>query len=369
MPAFTRQVHTSALRGAEWLHGVSSPVTGRFMYGWVTALHVPLEGDHYLHQAGAAFALARAARYFGDDRYTLKARQAVLSLMAETTPDPRDPACRHTVFPAIAVNRLAAAGLLLMAIHELPAPADDLLKQGEELANYIHKQQRDDGSFRVVEGSDETPKDLETVQTYPGVALYGLMLSQRHRPAAWKTEVARRALPFYAAWWKANPNVACVPMLSAAFAEAYMVTKEPAFAAGVFEMTDWLCGLQYAKGEGRSPAWAGGFKGFADGKPVADVPTVQSAAYLEGLAQACRVTRQVPDAARFERYKDAAGNACQFLGGLQFGDDTTRHFAPNHRPLLLGGFYASHQDGNVCVTANRHAVAGMIAYLTFAAER
>src|SRR5262249_21824827 len=154
MPAFTRQVHTSALRGAEWLHGVNSPVTGRFMYGWVTALNVPLEGDHYLHQAGAAFALAGAARYFGDERYTLKARQAVLSLMAETMTDPRDANCRHTAFPAIAVNRLAAAGLLLMAIHELPAPAEDLLKQGEELANYIRKQQRDDGSFRVVEGTN-----------------------------------------------------------------------------------------------------------------------------------------------------------------------------------------------------------------------
>src|SRR5262245_6530005 len=129
MPAFTRQVHTSALRGAEWLHGVNSPVTGRFIYGWVTALNVPLEGDHFLHQAGATFALARAARYFGDERYTLKARQAVLSLMAETTTDPSNPTCRHTTFPAIAVNRLAAAGLLLMAIHELPAPADDLLKQ------------------------------------------------------------------------------------------------------------------------------------------------------------------------------------------------------------------------------------------------
>ena len=43
------------------------------------------------------------------ERYTLKARLAVLSLMAETTVDPRDPACRHTGFPAIAVNRLAGS--------------------------------------------------------------------------------------------------------------------------------------------------------------------------------------------------------------------------------------------------------------------
>jgi hypothetical protein len=369
MPPFTRQVHVSAHRGAEWLNSVNNPVTGRFIYGWVTALNIPLEGDHYLHQAGAAFALARAARYFGEDRYTLKARQAVLSLMAETAVDPGDPTCRHTAMPPLAVNRLAAAGLLLMAIHELPSPADDLLKQGEELANSIRKRQNDDGSFRVLDGTGEAAKDSEAVQTYPGIALYGLMLSQRHRPAPWKTDVARKAVVYYSAWWKANPNAASVPMLTAAFAEAYLLTKEPAFADCVFEMTDWVCGLQYLKDDVRKPVWIGGFRDFADGKPVAAAPTVRSAAYLEGLAQACRVTRQIPDAARYERYANTAAFACQFLMGLQFGEDSTRHFAPNHRSLLSGGFHTSHQDGNLCVTANRHAVAGMIQFLPFTVDR
>src|SRR4051812_11560712 len=57
MPPFTRQVHSAAHRGAEWMAAINNPVTGRFVYGWVTALNVPLEGDHLLHQAGAAFAL------------------------------------------------------------------------------------------------------------------------------------------------------------------------------------------------------------------------------------------------------------------------------------------------------------------------
>src|SRR5436305_10101200 len=38
MPAFTRQVHLSAQRGAEWLHRVDNPVTGRFLPGLVPAL-------------------------------------------------------------------------------------------------------------------------------------------------------------------------------------------------------------------------------------------------------------------------------------------------------------------------------------------
>jgi hypothetical protein len=369
MPPLTRAVHQIANRGAEWMNGVNNPVTGRFMYGWITSLNVPLEGDHYLHQAGAAFALARAARYYGDERYTLKARQAVLSLMAETALDTADPTCRHTTAPALAVNRLAAAGLLLMAIHELPTPAEDLLKQGDELANFIRKQQRADGAFRMVEGVDELPKDSEAVQIYPAMALNGLMLNQRHSPAAWKNDAVRKALPFYYASWKAKPNGDCVPLFSSAFTEAYILTKETPFAACVLEMADWICGLQYTKDDAPNADWVGGFKGFADGKPVASVPTAMGAKYLEGLAAACRVARQVPDAGRLERYKDAATNECQFLSSLQFTEDSTRHYAPNHRPLLLGGFHTSPVDGNLCITANQHTVAGMIQYLTFVADR
>jgi hypothetical protein len=289
--------------------------------------------------------------------------------MAETTTDPRDPSCRHTAFPALAVNRLGAAGLLLMAIHELPAPAEDLLNQGEGLANFIRKQQRSDGSFRLLDDADEFPKENEVSQTYPGFALYGLMLSQRNRPAAWKTEVARKALPFYHAWWNANANFAAAPMFSAAFAEAYLLTKEMGFATCVFAINDWVCSLQYTKDDARNPNWVGGFKSIADGKAVNALPTLQSAAQLEGLVQACRVTRQVPDATRYDRYKDVAAQTCQFLTGLQFNEDSTRHFASHHRSLLIGGFHMSAQDGNLRIDSHAPAVAGMIQYLAHAADR
>src|SRR2546421_5170437 len=60
----------SAQRGAEWLCRMNT-VKGRFVHGLTPALpDVVLEGDNYMRQAGAAFALARAARLLGDDRYT-----------------------------------------------------------------------------------------------------------------------------------------------------------------------------------------------------------------------------------------------------------------------------------------------------------
>ena len=52
-------------------------------------------------------------------------------------------------------------------------------------------------------------------------------------PAAWKTDVVRKALAYYRPWWRAHKNTALVPGQTAAYAEAYLLTKEPAFADAV----------------------------------------------------------------------------------------------------------------------------------------
>src|SRR5262249_34344371 len=158
----------------------------------------PMEGDHYLRQAGAAFALARAARFTGDARYAARATQAVLALLGDTTTDPADPQARYTALPTASVNRLGAAGLLVLAIHELPSPQADLLAKSEELCNFIRKQQRPDGSLACADDG-KAAEDPDGVNYYPGEALYGLMRSQQHAPAAWKTDAVRKALAHYRA--------------------------------------------------------------------------------------------------------------------------------------------------------------------------
>jgi hypothetical protein len=360
-----------AQRGAEWLHRVNL-ANGRFVYGMVPALNAPMEGDQFLAQAGAAFALARAARFTGDSRYALRARQAVLSLLAETRTDPADASCRCTVFPSVAVNRLAAAGLIVAAMHELPAPANDLLDQGEQLCCYIRKQQRADGSFSY----SDNPADAdplcgfpEGVNSFPGLALHGLMLSQRHRPAPWKDESARRALDYYRNWWQGHKALAFVPPMTAACAEAFLRTKDEAYARFVLEMSDWLCGFQYEEADPRYPLWRGGFMGCADGKPLAQAPTVETAGCAEALAEACRVARQLPDVQRYDRYRAALTKALQFLTTLQYTEDNTQHFSPSFRHVVLGGFHGSHQDGNLRVDYAQHAVSALVQYLTYSADR
>jgi hypothetical protein len=363
-------MYLSAQRGAEWL-ARTNRADGHFDNGYVPALRVVLEGDHFLRQAGAAFALARAARYSGDEQVTAIARQAVLTLLLHAGPDAEDANLRHTTLPSAVVNRLGAAGLLVLAINELPAPSDDLLEQSEELCAFLRKQQRADGSLCLSDtpgGPGADASEPDGINYYPGAALYGLMLSQRHRPAAWKTDVVRKALSYYRPWWRAHKTMALIPYQTAAYAEAYLLTKEQAFADCVIEMNDWLCGFQYVQIDASHPLWLGGFMGWADGKPAAVAPQVGSAAYAESLAEACRVARQAGDVARYRRYSDALERCLQFLVTLQYTEANTRHFADWYRPILVGGFYGAHQDGTLRIDYTQHAVCALVQYLRVSGE-
>jgi hypothetical protein len=111
----------------------------------------------------------------------------------------------------------------------------------------------------------------------------------------------------------------------------------------------------------------GGFMGWADGKAQAVAPQVGSAAYAEGLAEACRVARQAGDVPRFQRYRESLEHCLQFLTTLQYTEANAQHFADWYRPALLGAFHASHQDGDLRLDYTQHAVSALVGYLEHAA--
>jgi hypothetical protein len=360
-----RHFYLSAKSGMEWLARMNK-TDGRFFPGFIPALRVPVEGDSYLHQAGAAFALARAASFFQDDRAAALAKQALLTLLLETTVDAKSQV-RFTAAPEPFVNRLQSAGTLLLAIHELPSPAADLLGHAEQFAQYLRLQQQADGSF-VLNVEDEQAKSA-IVQYCSGPALHGLIRSQARQPAAWKLDGLRKACAYYRAYWQYNKNIAMIPEHSAAYAEAYLATKERPFADAVLEMNDWLCGLQYTSVDPRRSHWAGGFPLSSDAKGGASAPDISTAAAALSLAEACRVARFAGDAARLARYRGALENALLFVTNLQYTEANTPHFAEWYRQnFLLGSFHLSQQDGNVRIEYAQQATAALVQYLRFTAE-
>lgn len=358
------QIYWNAQRGADWLYRRNNR-DGRFVYGFQPSLNTVLEGNHYLRQIGAAFALARAARFLGDDRYAARATQALLLLLSDTVADPKHPDVRYTAMPSTVVNRLGSAGWLVLAIHELPAPKEDLLHLSDQLCNYIRQQQGSNGSLSYTDGGQEGLSDSDELSSCVGPALHGLMRSMQHRPQPWKLEVVRKARAYYHPRWQAHKTPTLCPALTAAYTEAFLLTQERAFADGVNEMNDWICGLQYERFDPQRPFWLGGFMGWANGKPVAEAPHVLSAAYAEGLAEACRVARATGDLARHQRYAEALEHSLQFLATLQYTTANTQHFADWYQEKLLGGFHASHQDGTLRIDYTQHAVSAMVQYLTY----
>jgi hypothetical protein len=361
------QILLSAHRGADWLYRMNG-VDGRFLVGQLPAVNAEMEGDHFLRQAGAALALARAARMTRDQNYADRATHSILVLLGETVVDAKDKTLRYTALPSAVVNRVAAAGLLAQAIHELPDPKSDLLDAAEQLCNYIRKQQRADGSICLSDSVEESNKAEEgdDGSPYPGVALAGLMRSHQRRPAAWKIDVVRKALTYYGPILKAHKDPVVLPAQAAAYAEAFLLTKEVAFADCVFAVNDEICEWQYDRLDPRHPDWWGGFMNWQDGKPVATAPTVGGAVLAEALVEAYRVARQADDAKHSHRYRTALELHFQFLTRLQYTQANTRHFADWYRPKVLGGFHVSAVDGNLNLDDTRHVVAAMTQYaLTF----
>jgi hypothetical protein len=366
-----KQMFLSLQGGASWLSRAHQ-VDGHFLFGtsFVPALNTSLEGDDYLQQIAAAFALARAARATGSQEYLAKARQAVTALLLDTVVDPKDPAARYTRLPSAVVNRLAATGLLVMAINELTAPADDLLVQSEQLCAYLRKQQQADGSLCFCDDPAQlrANADPDGIAYYPGVALYGLMLSQRHKPAAWKTDLVRSALRFYQPWWRSHKTMVLVPWHAAAYTEAFLLTREACFASCVNEMNDWLCGLQHVDLDRNHPFWIGGFMRWIDGKAVPLEPDVGSAACAESLAEGCRVAAKAGDLPRYQRYQRCLEACLQFLTTLQYSQANTQHFASWYRSRLLGGFHATPHDGSLRLDFTQHAVCALAQYLQWVAK-
>jgi hypothetical protein len=356
----------SAQRAGAWLRRANR-ADGRFVCAYVPALKTPLEGDYYLRQIGAALALARASRFLGKEEYAAVSRQAILTLLLDTSPDPADSQARQTTLPPVVINPVGSAGLLTAAIHELPSPGDDLLEQAEQLCNFLRKQQKSDGSLSVSTNSvDEM--DLTGMNLFPGMALYGLVRSQLLRPQPWKLDLLHKALGYYQTWWPSHQSPAFVPWQTAAFAEAFSMTRDKDYADFVFRMNDWLCDLQYAQLDPRHPLWTGGFMEWSDGKANPGAPHADSAAYAESLAEACRVAHQLGDKPRLERYREALERSLQFINTLQYTEANTQHFADWYRPILLGAFYTSHQNGDIRIDYTQHALCALVQYLRYSAE-
>jgi hypothetical protein len=370
-PQQTQAAVRAVLLGSAWMARMNQ-AQGRFLYGYNPALRIALSGDHDLRQARAAIALAQSARFSGDERQAVIASQAILALLAATKVDAADENCRIPLPLSPTCNRVGFAALLALAIYELSNPDPKLVAEAERLCAFLRRQCRPDGSvdYEETAGVDPEKVDPMGLNEYPGEALQAISAGNRVQPAAWKTEIATRGLAHYRARFKSNPHPLLAATLSAVAAELYRQGKSPEAAAAIFEMNDWLCGLQIAATDPRVPQWAGGFRTLRDGKVIDDPAGPESGLYIQSLALAYEINRQVPDLARGERYRSALLEGTRFVCTMQYVEANTRHFENTFRAqMLIGGFHLGPADGTLRIDLTATAVSGLLAFLSSGAEK
>ncbi len=342
-PVETMAAVQSCRDAADWCTRMSKS-DGRFMAGVDPALGRELQGNDFA-QACAALALARAARFTGDEKATAAASQACLSLLTLTKADTTDPTMRVPTIAADRGNKVGFAAVLATAIYDLPAPDAKLVAEADKLCKFLYTRLRSDGSVHYTEGEGSPTKtDPDGVNTYPGLCLQAVMASDRVSTEAWKRDALARGVKFYRDVFKASPtSELCGTLLPAVCDYALRVKDAKDAAAFAFEMTDWLCDRQYTASDARNLRWVGAFKPTAG-----DEPTARMCCGVEGLCAAVTLTTQVPDGTRYTRYRKAARDGMAFARSLQFGPATGAHFTPEFRAKYLdGGAHGSPTDGMI----------------------
>ncbi len=352
LTAHDRALYHSGKRAMDFLLR-NHTLEGRFIAGHDPLRGLELAGDDFVSQARAAYALALAAEYYRNPEAIAASKQTLLKLLdsseAKKSPHPS---------PA---DRAAANGILLAAIYAVPAPQTDLLDKADQLAMVL-------GSLRNAQGVLALADEF--IPSASGLALRGLMLSHARKPAPWKFDLVNKSRPFYLAWWRERKNVAMVVDHSAAYAEAFAVSKDLAFAHAVYEMNDWICSLQIddAADLGASAWGAGGFASVVAGKRTASAPDIGSALCAECLLHACRTAREAGDLSRYRRYRSALERSLKFLRTLQVTESKAGHFAPAYQARILGGYHNALADGAIRLENMQHALPALTGYLRESAK-
>lgn len=227
-------------------------------------------------------------------------------------------------------RKLGAAALAAMAIMRSPQRGEH--REAElRLCRLVDGLHRGDGSFQTYHGE---PQRDENQNFYPGEALllWAEMLAEA--PSAERRERFLRSFRYYRAWHRRNRNPAFVPWHTLAYAREWRRTNDDDLLQAVFEMNDWLLGMQQWE-SAEYPDVAGRF--YDPRHPAYGPPHASSTGvYMEGLAAAYALARQVRDDARAERYHMALLRALRNVAQLQFADDVDLFYVSRPDPVLGG---------------------------------
>lgn len=350
VPPETAQAILGMRTGAEWL-AKRQLTHGKFLIGLNPALRMPIDGDTDFRQAVATWGLAQAATFTGDDKLTAAASQAVLTLLTlcpeSSTPNgPQAPSSQVTGSP------VGFAAVLALSIYDLPKADPRLVQNADRICAYLRTQVNAEGMLSTPEKAD-----FELMAFVPGLVYRALVDCDAHAGRTTITAPIGTMTTAYRATFRTKPSVFLAAGFLPGAVDLYTINRSTDAAGMALEMADWLCTMQATRTNTRNFTTLGSFP------QTGQEPGYDSAFVVQSLAAATKLTRQLPDLARYPKYRNATVDGMTFLRSLQATADTTPHFTGEFRAeYLIGGVRVGLTDGNLRADAT---AATMLAYLQF----
>jgi hypothetical protein len=341
----TRQLNAMM---ADWLLS-HLHADGRMTYKWWPSRGEESSANNMIRQWMASVALVRHAVEKGDP---LLHEHAARNIDYNLSQFYREEAGGRGFILFRGKAKLGAAALAAMAIMLHPERARWSRFETNLLNTVLHLQD-ESGHFRTF----LHPQGREDNQNfYPGEALYYLALRYNKDKEPALVERIMRGMRYYKRWHLENRNPAFIPWHTQAYFALWKETRDEELAEWIFEMNDWLLGVQqwdsaeYPDTQGR----------FYDPKRRRFGPPHASSTgvYLEGLADAFVLARELGDDARMAAYRRAIVRGIRSIMQLQFVDEIDMFYI-NKRTQSRGGVRTRVYDNVIRVDNVQHAFMGI----------
>jgi hypothetical protein len=256
--------------------------------------------------------------------------------------------------------KLGAVALAVMTIRAHPN-RDEYREAEQHLWATIDRLWRESGEFRTF----LVPADRNDVQNfYPGEALLAWSLRYVETRDDELLDRFMKSFLYYREWHREQPNPAFIPWHTQAYYTIWRENRDPELQAFVFEMNDWLLDVQqwdeveYDDCRGR----------FHDPqRPFGPPHASATGVYLEGLADAFVMAREVNDLGRADAYRTAILRGLRSVCQLTFKDDTDMFYVAK-RDLLRGGVRTTVYDNVVRVDNVQHNLLAILKVLSAFSE-
>ncbi len=335
---------------AQWLVNNLRP-DGRLVYLYWPSRGQESPANNQVRQWMASRALTKLALARGDTGLLARAELNLLYNLQQTYSE--DPAGHGLITDRGDTVKLGAVAMAWLALTEHPRRAA-FASQTTALLKTMDALWQTHGEFHTFWRPRER---RDNVNFYPGEALLAwATLFERTRDPARLDRILRSAR-FYRDWHRANRNPAFVPWHTQAYFKVWAITKSAELRDWIFEMNDWLLGIQQWETQREFPDTMGRF--YAPDRPFGPPHASSTAVYLEGLVDAWRLARETGDTARQEAYRRALIRGVRSLTQLTFLDEVDLFYV-SRREAARGGVRTTVYDNSIRVDNVQHSLMAVL---------